>query len=90
MVSIVPRLLTQLTFIVLQETNAGVGMARNDALGSGHTTINSNSQSYFIYVTEKLTVNQCFWSYTQLQTAPALKLFEDHGRAHAHYAKICT
>ena len=68
-------------------------MARNDALASGHTVINSiikfiNSKSYFIYVTEKLTVDRCSWSYTQLLTAPALKPFEDRGRAHVHYAKI--
>ena len=49
-----------------------------------------NSQSYVIYVTEKLTVDHCFWSYTLLQTAPVLKPFEDHGRAHAHNAKIFT
>ena len=46
-------------------------MARNDALASGHIVINSsiNSQTYFINVTEKLIVNHCFWSYTQLQTS---------------------
>ena len=71
-------------------------MARNDALAGGHTVIKLNylkfinSQSDFIYVTEKLTANYCFWSYTQLQTAPALKPFDDRGRAHAHRAKICT
>ena len=64
-------------------------MARNDALASRHTVI-INSLSYFINVTEKLTVDHCFWSYTQVQTAPALKLFEDHGCAHVHHAKICT
>ena len=26
-----------------------------------------------LHVTEKLTINHCFWSYTQLQTVPALK-----------------
>ena len=30
-----------------------------------------NSLSIFIYVTEKLTVGHCFWSYTQSQTAPS-------------------
>ena len=68
-------------------------VARNDALASGHTVINAvviNSQSNFIYVTEKLTVGHCFWSHTQPQTAPSLKLFEDRGRAHAHHANICT
>ena len=46
--------------------------------------------SYFIYATEKLTVDHCFWSYTQPQTAPALKPFEDRGHADAHHAKIYT
>ena len=61
-------------------------MARNYALASGYL----NSLSNFIYVTEKLTIGHCFWSYTQPQTAPALKSFENCGRSHAHYAKICT
>ena len=37
-------------------------MARNDALASGHTVINAviiNFLSYFIYVTEKLSVGDC-------------------------------
>ena len=45
--------------------------------------------SVIIYATEKLTVDHCFWSYMQLQTAQAQKLCEDRGRAHAHHAKIC-
>ena len=38
-------------------------MARNDALASGHTVINAiylNSLSYFVYVTDKLTVDHMF------------------------------
>ena len=67
-------------------------MARNDPLASGHTVINAviNSLSNFVYVTEKLTVGHCFWSYTQLQTTPTLKPFKDHGCVRAHHAKICT
>ena len=51
-------------------------MARNDALASGHIIINSIIQfSVKLYVTEKLTVDHGFLSYTQLQTALALKPF---------------
>ena len=67
-------------------------MVRNDALATGHTVINAiiiNSLSCLSYVTEELTVDHCFWSYTQLQTAPVLKLFKDRSRVHARHAKIC-
>ena len=69
-------------------------MARNDALANEHT-ITQLSKNYqfsanFIYVTEKLTVGHCFWSYTQPQTAPVLKPSQDRGCAHVHHAKFCT
>ena len=64
-------------------------------VGLGKPLLTQLSQNYqfsvkLYFCTEKLTVGHCFWSYTQPKTAPALKPFEDRGRAHAHYAKICT
>ena len=70
-------------------------IARNAALTSRHAVNAVLSKIYQFSVElylckEKLTVDNFFWSYTQLQTAPVLKRFEDRGRAHAHHAKICT
>ena len=62
-------------------------MASNDALVSGHTVPIINYLSYCMYVTEKLTVDYCLWSYTcSLDTVAALQQFERSWSC----AKICT
>ena len=65
-------------------------MARNDALANGHTVINAKIYQFsvILYLCNRKTY--CRPLFLELHAAPALKLFKDRGRAHAHHAKICT